>query len=233
MNKLNKQVSTIILLIVISTFFAYAEDITVYITKTGKKYHLSGCSSLSKSKIPISLSDAISAGFGPYGNCKPPTSVDSSKKDKPIVKEGRTSGTTNNQYPYSIIGNVVSIIDGDTITILNDNKQYKIRLNGIDCPESSQAFVQKAKDYTASLVFSKNVDVNIVGKDIYDRYIADVYIEGIYINSEIIKAGYAWHYKEYSKDTNLAFLEEQAKKKKVGLWQDNNPTPPCEYRKSK
>jgi endonuclease YncB( thermonuclease family) len=231
MNQVSKKFSIITLLIALSTILSYAEDITVYITKTGKKYHVSGCSSLSKSKIPISLSDAINAGFGPCGNCKPPISVDSTIKEKLIVEEEPKSIIDDTKYPYSINGSVVSITDGDTITILKENQEYKIRLNGIDSPESSQAFGQKAKDYISLLIFSKNVDVNIVGKDVYNRYLGDVYVEGLYVNSEIIKAGYAWHYKEYSKDTNLAFLEEQARKKKVGLWQDNNPTPPWEYRK--
>lgn len=42
---------------------------TVYITKTGKKYHKDGCSSLSKSKIPISLSDAKAKGYGACSKC--------------------------------------------------------------------------------------------------------------------------------------------------------------------
>lgn len=47
-------------------------DLTVYITKTGKKYHLDGCQSLSKSKIPITLKEAKAKGYSPCGLCKPP-----------------------------------------------------------------------------------------------------------------------------------------------------------------
>ena len=47
-------------------------DVIVYATKTGKKYHREGCSSLSKSKIPMKLRDAVAAGLGPCKNCKPP-----------------------------------------------------------------------------------------------------------------------------------------------------------------
>jgi hypothetical protein len=47
-------------------------DTIVYITKTGKKYHTAGCSSLSKSKIPIKLADAVARGYGACLNCKPP-----------------------------------------------------------------------------------------------------------------------------------------------------------------
>ena len=48
------------------------QSITVYTTKTGSKYHVDGCSSLSKSKIPISLSDAKSTGLTPCSKCHPP-----------------------------------------------------------------------------------------------------------------------------------------------------------------
>ncbi|MDR3540915.1 MAG: ComEC/Rec2 family competence protein [Desulfosporosinus sp.] len=48
------------------------QDVTVFITKTGKKYHIDGCRSLSKSKIPISLSEAQSKGYTPCSICNPP-----------------------------------------------------------------------------------------------------------------------------------------------------------------
>ena len=51
------------------------EDITetVYVTKTGKKYHLDGCSSLRSSKIPMELEAAAKSGYGPCGRCRPPS----------------------------------------------------------------------------------------------------------------------------------------------------------------
>jgi len=48
------------------------KDITVYVTRTGAKYHRSGCRYLSKSKIPMSLSSAKAAGYGPCSVCNPP-----------------------------------------------------------------------------------------------------------------------------------------------------------------
>lgn len=51
-------------------------NITVYLTKSGSKYHRSGCRSLRKSAIPVNLQDAIDRGYGPCGTCRPPTSAD-------------------------------------------------------------------------------------------------------------------------------------------------------------
>jgi hypothetical protein len=48
------------------------KDVTVYVTRTGAKYHRSGCRYLSKSKIPMSLSSAKAAGYGPCSVCNPP-----------------------------------------------------------------------------------------------------------------------------------------------------------------
>lgn len=55
---------------------------TVYITKTGKKYHNDNCRYLSQSKISIDLSSAISKGYGPCSVCKPPTQTTSASTNK-------------------------------------------------------------------------------------------------------------------------------------------------------
>lgn len=134
----------------------------------------------------------------------------------------------------NIYGKVVSISDGDTLTVLQGNTQYKIRLNGIDCPEKSQAYGTKAKEFTSDLVFGKVVTVNIKEKDRYGRYVADIILEdGTVLNSELVRNGFAWHYKQYSDDSSLAELEDAAKSQGVGLWADNSPTPPWEFRKEK
>jgi len=128
-------------------------------------------------------------------------------------------------------GKCVSVADGDTITVLTaENIQIKVRLYGIDCPEKKQDFGQKAKEFTASLVFDKQVDVKESEKDRYGRTIGRVYRDGKYVNLEIIKAGFAWHYKQYSKDVDLADAESRARESKVGLW-SGKPIPPWEFRK--
>ena len=59
---------------------------------------------------------------------------------------------------------VIHIADGDTITVLNAaNKQIKIRLNGIDCPEQAQAYGNKAKQFTKVLVHKEMVVIQAYG----------------------------------------------------------------------
>ena len=131
-------------------------------------------------------------------------------------------------------GLVVKVIDGDTIDILHNKKKTRIRLFGIDSPERGQAYSVKAREFTASLVSGKNVLVREQSRDQYGRVVGDVYLEdGTHVNAEIVKSGFAWHYKHYSNNPLLAQQETQARKQRRGLWQDAHPEPPWEFRKHK
>jgi micrococcal nuclease len=136
-------------------------------------------------------------------------------------------------YPFSLEGRVVAVTDGDTIKVLKDNKQHKIRLNGIDAPEMKQAFGRKSKEYLASLVAGKQVEVIVRDTDRYGRFVGDVFVAGKSACAELVAAGFAWHYVEYSEDEELAALEKWAKAKKLGLWSDPHPVPPWDYRRLK
>jgi micrococcal nuclease len=137
-------------------------------------------------------------------------------------------------YGKELKGKVVSIQDGDTITILKDREQIRIRLFGIDCPEKKQAYGDIAKRFTSSLVFGKTVFVKYTGKDRYGRVLGTVFTKsGTNLNKELLKAGLAWHYKKYDDNPELARLENQARKARAGLWADPYPVPPWSYRHKK
>jgi micrococcal nuclease len=135
---------------------------------------------------------------------------------------------------FAQTGKVIKIKDGDTIVVLDsNNNQTTLRLAEVDCPESSQDFGKKAKSFTADLVALKIVSYKIVDTDRYGRSIAKVYYDNKYLSAEIIKNGYGWHYKKYSKSTELSNLETAAKSKKIGIWADKNCIAPWEFRKFK
>ena len=135
------------------------------------------------------------------------------------------------QTVESFEGKVVALADGDTITVLRDGTQVKIRLEGIDAPEKNQAFGNKAKVALSDHVFRKVVTVNATGTDKYGRTLARVIIDGQDVSALIVREGFAWHYKQYSDDEHLAKLEQQARGDKVGLWSEENALPPWEFRK--
>jgi endonuclease YncB( thermonuclease family) len=128
-------------------------------------------------------------------------------------------------------GTVVGISDGDTLTVLNaEKRQVKIRLAEIDAPESKQAFGTQAKKSLSDICFKKPVLVDDKGADRYKRTLGRLRCDGVDANAEQVKRGMAWAYRQYLTDQAIADLEEQAKIAGTGLWADENPTPPWEFR---
>jgi endonuclease YncB( thermonuclease family) len=102
--------------------------------------------------------------------------------------------------PEILRGRVVKIADGDTLTVLDrSNRQHKIRLVGIDAPERKQPFHTKSRQNLADLVFGKEVAVEWHKRDRYKRILGKVVLDGQDVNLAQIRAGLAWHYKQYGK----------------------------------
>lgn len=130
-------------------------------------------------------------------------------------------------------GKCFGVTDGDTIKVLHDGTETRIRLYGIDCPEKKQDFSRRAKEFTLTLVMNKVVEVEPITIDRYGRTVAWVSVEGKSLNKEILKSGLAWWYTKYApNDEDLRTLEEDARHRKVGLWAHPNPQPPWQFRKS-
>ena len=124
---------------------------------------------------------------------------------------------------------VVKISDGDTITILQDKQQIKVRLFGIDAPELKQPYGKKSKQFLANLIAGKVVEVEESGEDRYKRTIGTIYLNDKDINAQMVENGYAWAYRKFSK--KYTAQESRAKKQGLGLWRDKEPIPPWEWRK--
>ena len=137
--------------------------------------------------------------------------------------------------PNEFYAKVVGISDGDTFKILyQENQEVKVRLNHIDAPEKGQSFGKSAKKYASDLCFGKEVKiVRQKKKDRYQRIIAEVFVGQTNVNKEMVKAGYAWHFKKYSSDKEYDKIETEARENKQGLWQDKNPVAPWTWREIK
>jgi endonuclease YncB( thermonuclease family) len=142
-------------------------------------------------------------------------------------------------------GRVVHVADGDTVTLLVERQQIRIRLAGIDAPEKAQAFGQRSKEHLASLVAGKDVDADCGKTDRYGRQICKILVgspgcaDGKACqdaNLEQLKAGMAWHYKQYAMEQSPAdraaysAAEENAHAARMGLWAEKLPVPPWEWR---
>jgi len=96
-------------------------------------------------------------------------------------------------------GTVVSVQDGDTLTVLHGGREVRIRLRGIDCPEKGQAFGLNARGLTAELALGTSVRVMEEDVDRYGRVVATVMLaDGRDLNREIVAAGLAWWYRKYA-----------------------------------
>jgi endonuclease YncB( thermonuclease family) len=138
----------------------------------------------------------------------------------------------------TIEGLVVGVADGDTITVLDQQKNaYKIRLQGIDAPEKNQAFGEKSKQSLHDLVHRKQVRIEYDKEDKYGRIVGKVTVDDVDVCLQQLVLGMAWHYKKYQNEQSVSdralYRETELKSKslKLGLWTDDTPMPPWEFRK--
>lgn len=128
-----------------------------------------------------------------------------------------------------ILGTLIHVIDGDTFVLQTKQGNLKIRMDGIDAPESDQEFGLEAKEFLNRYLY-KMVFVHYNGVDRYGRTIGTLYVDGVNINLLEVREGYAWHYKKYSSDQELARAEEMARVEKKGLWGGDGYIAPWEWR---
>ena len=131
-------------------------------------------------------------------------------------------------------GRVVKVADGDTITVVQDktNKKVRIRFYGIDAPEKSQEYGKKSLSVLKNLLDNEIVEVEVKDKDQYGRIVGVVYHNNRNVNLYMLETGNVWYYKQYAKGQyDYANAEKRAKENRIGLWKDKSPTPPWQYRR--
>lgn len=127
---------------------------------------------------------------------------------------------------------IVGITDGDTVTVLDNTKKfYKVRLDQIDAPERRQPYGNRAKQHLSTLVYNKVVTIDWNAKDRYGRLLGTIFYQGNNINYQMVADGFAWAYTKYLRDQIYLDAQKVAKRERLGLWSDENPTPPWNWRK--
>lgn len=129
---------------------------------------------------------------------------------------------------------VVGITDGDTVRVLAPgNIALKVRLNGIDAPEKSQAFGEKSRQWLAAQVFNRDVTLVPEGRDRYGRTLGTLKIGGKDINLLSVRSGWAWWYRQYARGRlDLSAAEKNARDARRGLWSQGTPVAPWDYRRT-
>ena len=133
--------------------------------------------------------------------------------------------------PWIFSGKVINVLDGDTIEVSRDGRGRRIRLDGIDCPEMGQAFGDAARQFASSLAFGKEVKVRGIEHDQYGRIVAHVTLpDGRVLNDELAEAGLAWADLKDFGNAKVRRLEAEARATKRGLWVQEAPVPPWDFR---
>ncbi|KAK9168007.1 hypothetical protein Syun_000147 [Stephania yunnanensis] len=112
-------------------------------------------------------------------------------------------------------------------------RKYRIRLRGIDAPESSMPFGKEAKNELTKIVQGKCLHILVYNEDRYGRSVGDVYCNNKFVQESMLKKGLAWHYTAYDKRPEFASWEKGARAARVGLWAASNPEKPWEWRKNR
>jgi endonuclease YncB( thermonuclease family) len=132
-----------------------------------------------------------------------------------------------------VLARVVSVHDGDSLTVLVDRRQLKVRLKDIDAPELGQPFGRNSRQSLSDLCFGKIASIEIGGRDRYQRAIAHVTCAVTDANAEQVRRGYAWIYARFvRRDSPLFAVEHEARTARRGLWTDPSPVAPWDWRRS-
>ena len=126
---------------------------------------------------------------------------------------------------------VTRVADGDTITVIHAGDAVRIRLDGIDTPETNQPFGGEATAFLSAHVLHQHVTVTVKDVDRYGRFVSRVSVGGEDLSLALVAAGLAWHYVRYSDDAAIARAEADARTKQIGLWVQSAPVAPWEFRR--
>ncbi len=133
--------------------------------------------------------------------------------------------------PAGETGRVVGVADGDTIVLGTAHGRRRVRLFGIDAPESGQRFGTESRAALADMVMGKTVSLRAFGTDRYGRVLGVVRRGGTDVNLVMVRLGWAWHAVRYDRRRPLRDAQRAARAAKRGLWADDRPVPPWSWRR--
>ncbi|WP_443743346.1 thermonuclease family protein [Sutterella sp.] len=136
-------------------------------------------------------------------------------------------------------GRVDRVIDGDTLAVITQNEVLRIRIKGIDAPESKQDFGMKAKEALKQIALGQSVILDVDDEDQYGRRLASVAVNGTDVGLYMLEHGFAWFYSDYGSQlpgkwrNAYRAAEVDARSNGVGLWGSTGPIPPWTWRKQR
>ena len=126
---------------------------------------------------------------------------------------------------------VTGVASGDTLAVIDGGRALTVRLAYIDAPEPRQPYANHSRRSLSMLCAGKHAKLDVLYYDRQKRAIAVVYCGGINANRHQVASGMAWVDTQYNKDHAMPRLQEEARRKRLGVWQSDVVTPPWEYRR--
>ena len=156
-----------------------------------------------------------------------------------ILSLALTAALAASASAQTLTGRIIHVSDGDTVTLLTqESASLRIRVSGIDAPEKKQAWGARSRQAMMRCAYGKTAQVETHKKDRYGRLVGVVTADGTDCGLALLKSGLAWFYSAYERELPAAkrplycAAEKEARQKKRGLWQDNAPQAPWEWRKA-
>ena len=125
---------------------------------------------------------------------------------------------------------VVGVQDGDSLTVMHERQRVRVRLAGIDAPEHQQPYGDQSRKSLAALCWRKQASIAWTEKDTHQRLLGRVSCSGVDANAEQVRRGLAWA-SPLARDREMNALQDAARRARKGLWADDRPTKPWEWRK--
>jgi len=121
------------------------------------------------------------------------------------------------------------ISDGDTVVTTEDTR---VRLWGIDTPERDQRYGSDATEALTEMLNNQQLYLETKDVDRYGRTVGVIYTaDGNEVNLELVCDGHAWWYERYAKKaTDYEQCQEDARKSQRGLWAEDDPVAPWDWR---
>jgi len=112
------------------------------------------------------------------------------------------------------------VMDGDTVLLVRagQSEPVKLRIDGVDAPESCQSGGMASRDELIRLVLRKQVQVTDLGQDSYGRQVGRLSVEGVDVGAELVRSGMVWAYRFRTGRGPYAALQREAQKNKKGLF---------------
>lgn len=131
------------------------------------------------------------------------------------------------------VGDVIGVADGDTFYMKIAGESTRVRLAEVDAPEKKQPFGRRSEQSLRELVGKRAVTATWDKVDRYGRPIVRVVVDGVDVNAEQVRRGFAWVYRRYSTDSSFYVFENEARLARRGLWADASPVEPWEWRRGR